>query len=109
MLEGANAIGETGSVHCGHWVKLYLKIVDNNIITDASFMAFGCAASVACCSALTQIIKNMTLDHAAGLSHARIAEYLGGLPKEKMHCSAMGPAALKNAIAGFSGRQKPGP
>ncbi|MFH2090823.1 MAG: Fe-S cluster assembly protein NifU [Pseudomonadota bacterium] len=110
-LEGANAVGEHGSLSCGDALKLFLKVGKGEIIEDASFMTFGCASAVASSSALTEIIKGMTLDEASRLTNDDISNYLDGLPKEKMHCSVMGQQALKKAIADYKGIQileKPG-
>jgi nitrogen fixation NifU-like protein len=99
-IADADGVGTIGSEDCGDMIRVWIKVADERL-TDIKYKVFGCPAAIACCSQMTQMAMGRTLDEANELTDEQVAESLGGLPLDKMHCSALAATALHEAILNY--------
>lgn len=99
-IEAPDGVGEVGNPVCGDIMKIYLR-VKNDRIEEIKFKTFGCGAAIATSSMVTEMVKGQTLDEALAVSREAVAEALGGLPANKMHCSNLAADAVHKAIEDY--------
>ncbi|MDD4316474.1 MAG: Fe-S cluster assembly scaffold protein NifU [Clostridia bacterium] len=103
-ISDADGVGTVGNAGCGDIMKVYLKI-ENDIIIDAKFKTFGCAAAIASSSTATEMIKGLSLDDALKIKNADVVEKLEGLPPQKIHCSVLAEEAIAAAIEDYRAKK----
>jgi nitrogen fixation NifU-like protein len=96
-IADASGVGEVGNVVCGDILRVYIKVKDDRL-EDVKYMTFGCGAAVASGSMMTTLAKGKTVEEAMQLTNKDVAQALGGLPPQKMHCSNLAADALHKAI-----------
>jgi nitrogen fixation NifU-like protein len=99
----ADGVGSVGNPVCGDMMTFYIKVKDGRI-ADVKFKTFGCGAAIAVSSIVTEMALGKTLAEARNITKQQVAEQLGGLPPQKMHCSNLGTEALAEAIANYEAR-----
>jgi len=104
-IKDADGIGEIGNPVCGDMMSFYIKVKDNKL-EDIKFKTFGCGAAIAVSSMISEVAKGKTLDEALKINNEDIAKKLGGLPKNKLHCSNLGADALHRAIEDYKQKNK---
>ncbi len=100
-IENADGVGVVGNAKCGDIMKMYLKIDENDVITDCKFKTFGCGAAIATSSMATELVKGHTIEEALKLTNSVVVEALDGLPPVKVHCSVLAEEAIKTAVADY--------
>ena len=100
-IDNADGVGTVGNAKCGDIMKIYLKIDENDIITDCKFKTFGCGAAIATSSMATELIKGKSVSEALKLTNSVVVEALEGLPPVKVHCSVLAEEAVKSAVADY--------
>ncbi len=103
-IENADGVGTVGNASCGDIMQISLKI-ENDIIVDAKFKTFGCAAAIATSSTATEMVKGMSVDEALKLTNRMVVEKLGGLPAQKLHCSVLAEEAIQKAIENYKSKK----
>ncbi len=105
VLKDADGVGEVGNPVCGDMMTFYIKVKEDRL-SEVKFQTFGCGAAIAVSSMVSEMAMGKTLDEAMQITNQDVADELGGLPGNKMHCSNLGADALHKAIEDYRSKQK---
>ena len=105
QIDDADGIGEVGNAKCGDIMRMYIKVDDDQVITDIKFNTFGCGSAIATSSMATEMIKGKTINEALELSNKAVVEALDGLPTHKIHCSVLAEQAVRAAVKDYYDRK----
>ncbi len=105
QIDDADGVGEVGNAKCGDIMRMYLKVDENQVITDVKFNTFGCGSAIATSSMATELIKGKTVREALELSNKAVVEALDGLPVHKLHCSVLAEQAVRAAVKDYYDRR----
>jgi len=106
-IPDADGVGSVGNPVCGDMMTFYIEVKDGRI-ADVKFKTFGCGAAIAVSSIVTEMAIGKTLEEARNITKKQVAEQLGGLPPQKLHCSNLGTEALTEAIDNYKARVESG-
>jgi nitrogen fixation NifU-like protein len=104
VIEDADGVGEVGNPQCGDMMTFYIKVKDDTLV-DVKFQTFGCVAAIAVSSLVSELAKGKKLEEAKKITNKQVAQTLGGLPPNKMHCSNLGAEALTLAIKNYQDKR----
>jgi len=104
-IADADGVGEVGNMKCGDIMRIYIKVNEQDVIEDVKFRTFGCGAAIATSSVVTEMVRGKTVEEALAVTNRQVAEELGGLPDNKMHCSNLAADALHKAIEAYRNKK----
>ena len=99
-IESPDGYGKVGNPVCGDLMEIFIKVKEDRV-EDIKFRTFGCASAIAVSSMVTEMAKGMSLEEAMKITRDDVADELGGLPPQKLHCSNLGADALHAAIEDY--------
>src|SRR5262249_37377379 len=99
-LESADSIGLVGTPGNGPFFVLFLRFAER-LVRDAKFQTYGCGATIACGSMLTEMIIGRPVEECLKITQDQLIEALDGIPPDKLHSPALAIGALRAALQNY--------